>query len=230
MADTYRPLIGVTGPDRYGLISWRFIRFALWRTGARVARLTPAHPEPRETLDGLIVSGGSDIDPWLYAQEPADKGSYDRARDAFESIMIEEALRRHQPLLGICRGAQLLNVRLGGSLNQNLRDRRRYTSNRYTPLPLKGLILRRESRLAGIMDCEYCKINSLHSQGIATLGRELRVAGRDLDGIIQAVEYPGPEFILGVQWHPEYLFYSSRHYRLFSALVAAARRYRTRRD
>jgi putative glutamine amidotransferase len=156
--------------------------------------------------------------------------NYDTERDAFESFVIDDALDRGLPVLGICRGAQLLNVRLGGSLYQELRSLRRHTSNRWTVLPLKTLRVQRGSRLHTLLGTELTRINSLHNQGMERLGRGLRLAGRDLDGIVQAVEAPARDFLMGVQWHPEFLLYSRRQRRLFRALVDAARAVRARRE
>jgi putative glutamine amidotransferase len=132
-------------------------------------------------------------------------------------------LARQRPLLGICRGAQLLNVRRGGSLFQELRSRRKQTSNRWTIFPLKTLLIEANTALHERFGCARCRINSLHNQGIDRLGENLRIAGRDLDGIVQAVEDPDADYVVGVQWHPEFLLYLSRQRRLFRDLITAAR-------
>jgi putative glutamine amidotransferase len=170
-----------------------------------------------------VITGGHDVDPVLYAEAPQVRARYDKERDAFESITIDDALAQDLPLLGICRGAQLLNVRTGGTLHQELRSRRRNTSNRWTVLPLKTLIVEPGSQLHGLLGATRARINSLHNQGIDRLGAGLRRVGRDLDGIIQAIEHPGRRFVLGVQWHPEFLLFDHRQRRLFAALVEAAR-------
>ena len=220
------PLIAVTGPRR-GALALRFlVALALRLAGGRPLHLDPERNARPEPLDGVVITGGHDIEPVLYAAAPQVKGRYDKARDAFESFIIDEALEQGLPLLGICRGAQLLNVRMGGSLFQELRSRRARTSNRRTLLPLKTLLVEPGTRLHGLFGTERARINSLHSQGIDTLGEGLRISGRDLDGIVQAVEAPEPSFLMGVQWHPELLLFSARQRRLFRALVAAARRQR----
>jgi putative glutamine amidotransferase len=178
-------------------------------------------------VDGVVITGGHDIEPVLYAEPREVESHYDTERDAFESVVIEDALARGLPLLGICRGAQLLNVRLGGSLHQDLRSRRRHTSNRRTVLPLKTLRVEVGTRLCDLLGSDRVRINSLHDQGIHRLGRGLRVSGRDLDDIVQAVEAPRSGYVIGVQWHPEFLIFSARQRRLFAALVEAARGHRT---
>jgi putative glutamine amidotransferase len=217
-----RPLIAVTGPRRGGVAPRRLVHVAVLLAGGRVVHLTPARPESPESYQGVIVTGGHDIEPVLYAQESEIHPRYDPERDAFESRVIDGALQRRLPLLGICRGAQLLNVRLGGNLHQELRSLRQRTSNRWTILPLKTLIAEPGSRLNGLLGASHARINSLHNQGIDHLGRGLTVSGRDLDGIVQAVENPRWDFLIGVQWHPEFLLFSSRQRRLFAALVSAA--------
>ncbi|AGA92168.1 putative glutamine amidotransferase [Thioflavicoccus mobilis 8321] len=219
-----RPLIAVTGPRRGGRAPRFFVALALRLAGGRPLQVGPGRSAWPAGIRGLIVTGGHDVEPVLYAEAPEVMGRYDKERDAFESFMIDEALARDLPILGICRGAQLLNVRLGGNLFQELRSRRRRTSNQRTVLPLKTLLVEEGTQLHRLLGRERTHINSLHNQGIDRLGPGLAVSGRDLDGIVQAVEAPGHDFRLGVQWHPEFLFYSGRQRRLFRALVAAARR------
>lgn len=199
------------------------MHWAIRWAGGRAAFLSPARPDPPESLDGLVVTGGHDIDPVLYAEPPEVIPRYDTERDAFESLLIEAAFAQDLPVLGICRGAQLLNVRLGGSLRQDLRPHRIRTSNRRTILPLKTLYVEPDSLLRQLVGTGRLRINSLHNQGIARLGKGLRVSGRDLDNIVQAVEGTGRRFLLGVQWHPEFLLLDARQRALFRGLVDAAR-------
>jgi len=217
-----RPLIGVTGPRR-GAWGPRFcVHLALLVSGGRPVHLRPGDPLDTVQLDGVVITGGHDVEPVLYKAAAEVEGKYDPERDTFEAGIISHALQDRIPLLGICRGAQLLNVQLGGSLIQDLRKHRRLTSNRRTLLPLKTLCLEQDSRLAALLGTDTLKINSLHKQSIDHLGAGLRVSGRDLDAIVQAVEHPEHEFLFGVQWHPEFLAYLPRQRRLFRDLVSAA--------
>jgi putative glutamine amidotransferase len=204
------------------------VHLALLLSGGRPAHLRPGDPLDTAALDGVVITGGHDVEPVLYKAAAEVEGRYDPDRDAFESRIIDHALQDRTPLLGICRGAQLLNVRLGGSLFQDLRRHRRMTSNRRTLLPLKTLCLERGTRLAAWLQTDRTRINSLHNQSIDRLGTGLRIAGRDLDDIVQAVEHPERPFLLGVQWHPEFLAYLPRQFRLFRHLVCAAREYAAR--
>ena len=212
-----RPLIGVTGPRRGAWGPRAFAHLALWMSGAAVRHLRPGDPLDTGELDGVVIGGGHDVEPVLYKAVEEVEGRYDAERDAFESRIIDCALVDRTPLLGICRGAQLLNVRLGGSLHQDLRRHRRRTSHRRTLLPLKTLLLEEGSQLRRLLGAGPLRINSLHQQSIDRLGEGLLISGRDLDDIVQAVEYPQRRFLVGVQWHPEFLLYIGAQRRLFRA-------------
>ena len=218
-----RPLIGITGPTRQAIGPRSLVAMAIRLYGGRPLQLHPGQQVEDFPLQGIVITGGHDIDPVLYAAEPEVHPHHDKERDRFESAAIAYALKHHLPLLGICRGAQLLNVIRGGSLFQDLRPHRRETSHRRTILPVKTLLLEPHSRLASWMNCRQCHINSLHDQAIDRLGEGLVVAACDRDGIVQAVEDPRHPFLLGVQWHPEFLPYLPRHLGLFGALVRVAR-------
>lgn len=218
----HAPVIAITGPARRAMMPRLLVSLMLRLYGARPLQLRPGDDFDHLSFDAVVITGGHDIDPVLYAAKPEVIPRYDRERDEFESRVIDLALEHALPLLGICRGAQLLNARRGGSLFQELKNMRRETSNRWTILPLKTLLVDSD-RLASLMGGRRCRINSLHNQGIDRLGEGLQVSGRDLDGIIQGIEDPAATFLLGVQWHPEFLIYQARQRRLFRALVEAAR-------
>lgn len=213
----------MTGPERGAFGPRVCVAAGLRLCGARPVQLRPSDPTVTEGLDGVVVTGGHDIEPVLYAQAAEVEGRYDRERDAFESALIRAALQRDLPILGICRGAQLLNVCLGGTLEPDLRKRRRHTSNRRTIFPLKTLLVEAGANLGRVLGGTRLRINSLHHQAIERTGDGLDVAGRDLDGIVQAVEAPERTWTVGVQWHPEFLLYLRAQRRLFAGLVEAAR-------
>lgn len=218
-----KPVIAITGPAR-GAAGPRFlVAWAIRHYGGVPLQLRPGDEEHKHDYDGVVITGGHDIDPVLYAAEPEVKPRYDSARDRLETATIDHALSQGLPLLGICRGAQLLNVRCGGNLFQDLRSRRKLTSNRRTLLPLKTLCLAPDSHLARLLGVERGKINSLHNQAIDQVGDGLVISARDLDHIPQAIEAPGRSFVIGVQWHPEFLLFLQRQRRLFQALVSAAK-------
>lgn len=227
-----KPVIAITGPTKgaFGprlLISWA-VRFY----GGKPLQLRPGDEHQGYDYDGVIISGGHDVEPVLYAAEPEVEPKYDSARDAFEMKIINDSLQRKLPLLGICRGAQLLNVCRGGSLFQQLHLHRKKTSNRWTFLPLKTLYKSEMSEasyslLVSLTGSKTTKINSLHNQGIDRVGDDLIVTGRDADEIVQTIEDPALPFVLGVQWHPEFLLYMKSHRSIFKALVQCAKKQQT---
>ncbi|WP_421718212.1 gamma-glutamyl-gamma-aminobutyrate hydrolase family protein [Algiphilus sp.] len=226
---TGRPLINITGGDSRLPWGWWFARAAVCAHGGTPLRITPTRPHNARTLDGLIVGGGDDIDPALYSGDDSGAPAADPARDRLELALLQQALDSGVPIIGICRGAQLLNVALGGSLYPDIRQRRRYTSNRRSVLPSKKAALRRGSRLARILGRNPVPINSLHHQAVHRLGRGLRTVARDADGITQGIECRGSSLIIGVQWHPEYLPQQRAQRRLIGLLVRRARRHRQQR-
>jgi len=155
---------------------------------------------------GLLLTGGSDVDPSLYGESPSPETEPpDPDRDAAEGALIDEALARDLPLLAICRGMQILNVHLGGSLIQHLPTAARHV--RRTPdksLPAHRVAIESDTLLASIARSEYWEVNSRHHQAVARMAPGLRVCARDPeDGTIEAVELPLRRFVLAVQWHPE---------------------------
>ncbi len=214
-----KPVVGVTGNAKWWSPSWFSIRFAVWLAGGTARRISVRHPWPISKIDALIVSGGDDIHPSLYGEEEAPKAHYDPDRDAMEQAHIAWALKHQLPMLGICRGTQLINVSLGGSLHIDIRAKRKLTSNRGTVLPRKTAALRASSCLASVTRASRLRINSLHHQAIDQLGEGIRIVARDLDGFVQAIEPAEHCHWLGVQWHPEYLLYRPQQRRLFKWLV-----------
>ncbi|MDQ2075934.1 gamma-glutamyl-gamma-aminobutyrate hydrolase family protein [Marinimicrobium sp. ABcell2] len=214
-----RPVIAITGPEKGAFGPRSTVALAVWLYGGKPLQIRPSQIDETFDYQGVVVTGGHDIDPVLYAAEPEVEPRYDRARDALEARVIKDALARGLPLLGICRGAQLLNASLGGSLFQDLRPHRDKTSHRRTLLPLKTLQVVRGSGLERLFGAGTCRINSLHNQAIDRVGANLVITGRDLDGIVQSVEDPDQGFLVGVQWHPEFLLFMRRHRGLFKALL-----------
>lgn len=216
-----RPLVGVTGPDRPWSPGWWCAAHALWRAGGRPVRLTAARPESPAPLDAVIIGGGDDISPALYRAPENPARRLDPARDAFELRVLDTALARGLPILGICRGAQLLNVVHGGTLHADIRTRRRHPPHRATLRARRPVAVRHDSRLATILGARRIRVNSLHRQAVRGLGRGLRAVARDRDNIVQAIEAADGGPVMGVQWHPEYLFLRRDQARLFAALVTA---------
>jgi putative glutamine amidotransferase len=146
----------------------------------------------------------------------------DPARDALELALVARAEAAGLPVLGICRGAQLLNIHAGGTLHQDLSGFYIEQPNRWTVFPRKAIEVAPVSRLHATIGRTQCEVNSLHRQAVDALGDELAVVARDARGVVQAIEHPARRFWIGVQWHPEYLPQVPEQRRLFAALVAAA--------
>lgn len=218
-----RPRVGVTGVSRRWSPGWWCTALALRLAGAQPERISVRHPPSGQRLQALIIGGGDDISPEHYNGDLQAKVKVDPERDQLEIEWIRRALQDELPLLGICRGAQLINVVLGGSLHQDIRPLRKHTHNRPGLLPTKKVRLEPDSRLAEICGTTHLRVNSLHHQAVKEPGVDVRVVGRDLDNITQAVESSTGRSIFGVQWHPEYLFYLPSHFALFRWLVTNAR-------
>lgn len=217
-----RPCIGVTGNAKRFSPSWHALCLSLRLAGATPVRISVANRHPAEHLDGVIVSGGDDIHPGLYGSEELPDKEYDHGRDELEQGYIRFALDEGLPLMGICRGYQLINVMLGGSLHLDIRKMRANTSNFSTILPRKTVLLQPDSFLAELTGTQRLRVNSLHYQAVDRVADDLRVMGRDLDEFVQVLEHHEGAPILGVQWHPEYLFYLPRQLRIFRWLVERA--------
>ncbi len=173
-------------------------------------------------LDGLVITGGGDIDPARYGQSPHPRTDQPGAdRDAWEFALLGAALDRKLPVLGICRGAQALNVALGGTLHQHLPDVTGRGGHQLGNAEFATLAVRTVpgTRLAALVG-ESAHAKCSHHQAIDKVGDGLVVSAWDSDGVVEAVELPGDRFTLAVQWHPEE---SLDDLRLFTATVDAAR-------
>ena len=202
--------------------SWWCLSTAMRLAGASPVRISVRHTPEEERVSALIVSGGNDIGPELYGSQEAPRAQIDPERDALEIRWIEGALTRGIPLLGICRGAQLINAVLGGTLHHDVRPLRSRTNNRPGLLPTKQVALEPNSRVSLICKRNRLRVNSLHHQAIDRPGSDLNVVGRDLDDFCQVIEASDGRPIVGVQWHPEYLFYLPAQFALFRWLLRQA--------
>ncbi len=245
-----RPRIGVTGPDRGGDAAWWATRLALARSGARAVRVTPSRRiDDPDDLDGLVLGGGADVDPRLYgdaAPLPLPKSEttknrvwarvihivrrlrmakertgLDHARDEMETTLLARMLEAKKPVLGICRGAQLINVVLGGSLFRELSTFYAERPNPRGVLPRKSVIVEPESRLFDLVGRTHLRVNALHRQAIKEIAPTLARVAVEENGVTQAVE-GRRGFVLGVQWHPEYMPQSRPQSRIFEGFVAVA--------
>jgi len=217
-----RPEIAVTTSRRSGWRIFPLVALNVWLAGGRARRWTTRGDVDVAAVDGVIIGGGDDISPDLYGGQLVASARLDPDRDAMERAIVAACFEAGKPVLGICRGSQMLNVALGGTLHQDAYEVYRDSRRHRTILPRKDVQVEPGTRLAAIAGEAPMRVNALHSQAVDTLGRDLRVAARDPGGMVQAVERLREPFALGVQWHPEHLFYARRQRRLFAALVAAA--------
>ncbi|MFF5252082.1 gamma-glutamyl-gamma-aminobutyrate hydrolase family protein [Streptomyces leeuwenhoekii] len=223
-----RPLIGVStyleSGARWGV--WELEAALLpagyprlvQRAGGLAVMLPPDAPEHAAAavarLDGLVIAGGPDVEPSRYGAAPGPRtGPPDRARDAWELALIEAAWARGVPLLGICRGMQLLNVALGGTLVQHLDGHAGGPGvfGRHPVRPVPG------TRYAAVVP-EETSVPAYHHQAVDRLGAGLVASAHAADGTVEAVELPSGPWVLGVQWHPE----MGEDVRVVRALVEAA--------
>ncbi|MGC4189648.1 MAG: gamma-glutamyl-gamma-aminobutyrate hydrolase family protein [Thermomicrobiales bacterium] len=239
----HKPIIGITAtPSEDVFDHGTFRRYAVANTYVNAVRAAGGIPvilPPGEidlqaildTVDGLIFSGGSDIDPAIYGDTDVHEKTYgiDPERDAYELALMNLAYTQDKPFLGICRGIQTMNVALGGTLIQDVPSAvgtdiehrqqalgKSITDTSHTVTVTEGTIL------ADILDDTAVEANSFHHQSVGTPASNVDVIATSADGVIEAIVAPDRHFALGVQWHPEMLAAGhAEHLALFRALVAA---------
>ena len=245
-----RPLIGVTTsevrlgyraeplpegdpPQREMALGMVYVRAVELAGGIPVVLPPLGHDAIAPLLDrlsGVCLSGGPDLDPQGYGEGPHSQlGPTEPDLDAFELAVARFADARGIPLVGICRGAQALNVARGGTLHQHLPElaegsieHRQVARARESTHRVR---IAHGSRLARVMGVDEAEVNSFHHQAVHRLGRGLRAVAWSPDGIVEGIEGAGPQLYLGVQWHAESLVESPEHLALFGALVEAADRF-----
>jgi putative glutamine amidotransferase len=235
-----RPVIGITTyltlarfgvwEDDAALIPAAYVQ-AVEAAGGRALLVPPSMEgidETLDALDGLLFSGGSDLDPELYGQEAhAETDGVVPERDRAEIALLQAALERDMPVLAVCRGSQVLNVARGGDLVQHLPDVVGDEKHKHTPgvFADHDVDLVSGTRVQQILG-DHAPVKSHHHQGYGQLGEGLREAARAYDGTIEALEDPSRRFALGVLWHPE----AGEDFALFETLVEEARAYHEARE
>ena len=234
-----RPVIGITSYAQEA--SWGVWKLpaaliplayvdAVERAGGRAVVIPPSGEAVHETLDvldGVIFSGGADVDPAMYGAEAHPETDEPQAhRDSGELALLNAALERDMPVLAICRGFQLLNVARGGDLVQHLpeevgTDDHKQIPGEFAEHPVE---VKDGTRIAGLVDVES-HVTSHHHQAIGRIGDGLVETAWAADGTLEAFEDPEKRFVVGVQWHPE----AADDHALFEALVSEARAYRAER-
>jgi len=248
-----KPCIGVTAPAKGGFGSWLFTRLVLAMYGAKAVKITTRQPVDVQAYQGFVIAGGADIDPRLYGKElkeewdtmarfslkawlllplvlvvrvfssDTNSRNVDKERDALELEIIAHAFKYRVPLLGICRGMQLMNIYRKGTLHQEIKDFYVESPHLTTLLPRKTIYIDANSALYGILGHERYRVNSLHHQSIDRLGEGLRKVAWEANGIVQAIEAPEHPLFIGLQWHPEYLLQFAPQRAFFFRLVTLAK-------
>lgn len=226
-----RPVIGITTyaeETRFGLqdtfaavLPLSYVH-AVHTSGGRAVLIAPDDPDIDilDRIDGIVFAGGSDVDPSLYGEKPHPTTNVKPERDAAEMLLLRAAVAADLPLLGICRGMQLMTVAYGGLLHQHLPDVLGHHNHRPVTGPKFGehpVRFAAGSRCQAILG-DSVIVNSFHHQGLADPGRLTPTGWSPEDGLIESVEDPERSFAIGVQWHPE----DTTDFRLFAAHVSAA--------
>jgi putative glutamine amidotransferase len=185
--------------------------------------------ELRELFDGVLIIGGADIDPSYYGGRPHASVELDGPeRDELEIAIVKAAAETDWPVFGICRGLQVMNVALGGTLYTDIPDqlpgalKHNRDTKRERDLLAHSVTVTRGAQISSILGEGELKVNSLHHQGIRLLGERLLATSTAPDGLVESIEVPGHPFALGVQWHPECLPDSEPMQHLFTEFVAQA--------
>ena len=209
--DDYADCLEAAGAD------WEALDLADWQPDTRI-----------EDYDGLVISGGVDIDPACYGEAPSSYVSdTNAARDEFETALLQDALERDLPVLGVCRGHQLLNVAHGGSLLQHIAEREPHRARSGEDGAIDSgwheVALAEGSLLAGLFDVPSLRVNSRHHQAVTLdrLAPGLRVAATTPDGVVEALERPDRRWVVSVQWHPERKEDGASQRPIFEAFVEA---------
>ena len=209
----------------------KYLRYLNWlsQAGAEAVPVTSLSAFNPKAFAGALFTGGEDVDPRLYGETPQKNLRHplhvSRDRDEFELGVLQRVLPKGIPVLGICRGLQLLNIALGGSLYQDL-ETALDTPVRHRKYPNQDaehvVFLEWGTRLFALLGRRSIRVNSAHHQGIKKLGKGLRVAARSEDRVIEGIELPDHPFFIGVQWHPE-RYPSPASRKLVEAFVQATR-------
>jgi putative glutamine amidotransferase len=231
-----RPVVGITC-----LVAWKeerqqqnetYIQAVLKAGGTPLllpaVTATEVIEEHAQLVDALLVAGGPDIDPRSFGEQPIPSlGSVNPLMDTYEVLLIRRVLELDKPLLGICRGEQVLNVVAGGTLHQDLRTampnvlKHRQDAARWFPTHEVDIVP--GTQLADILQTKRIAVNTFHHQAVAAVAPGFVAAAHAPDGVIEAIESTKHRFVLGVQWHPEGMWNQKKNFdELFAEFVRAA--------
>lgn len=223
----FRPVIGITTPNKRFHAAYQFIKFSVWLCGGRPVALKSKASLDRDDIQGLVLGGGTDVFPGLYQSDPKQNYFYDHDRDTLELAWLDRAEERDIPVFAICRGAQMINVRHKGTLHL---DVSKAYENAIYPRSLirkmffrKGINIKDNSLFQKLTGKRYLRVNSMHTQSIDKVGKPLIVTAQEENQVVQAVERHDKSFYFGVQFHPEFMIYRPSMRALFRGLIDEAK-------
>lgn len=223
---THKPTIGITKPDRKDRLAYLAICMAVKLAGGVPLKIEPSSDYESHDIQGLILGGGKDVFPELYKEASDPEYQYDHDRDQMEIHWARKALDGNIPTLGICRGAQLMNIVCGGTLHKSVREA--YEDAKYPDGLLHHMFYRKKAfiientLLHTILGRKSLSVNSIHKQAIAVLGENLVINAQEINTVVQGMAHKKHPFFLGIQFHPEFLIHRKMFRDIFSALVIAA--------
>ncbi len=226
-----KPLIGIT--PSFSSISQRFFLNGEYLEGIKKAGGMPFIipylknniKEIITKIDGILLTGGGDVLPKFFKEEPQSTKLAFPERDIFEIKLVKECFKKKIPVLGICRGSQVMNVAMGGSLIQDIKGKIEHYQSAPAKEPTHWIMIEKESILYEVLNKEKIMVNSFHHQAIKKVGKNLFVSARAKDGIIEAIESKEHPFFIGVQFHIEYLIEKNRRFlNLFKLFISKAKR------
>ena len=230
-----KPIIGISPNYSYDKKEYSLHEdyvLAIEKAGGCPIVLLP-HQDLPEFLDGLMLTGGGDIDPLLFGEEPLHQsGEINPLRDAYEMRICQEALDKNLPMLGICRGMQVMNIVTGGGIYQDIGVQAGTTLKHIQQAPRSygthSIFVEDNTLLTDLWENKRTIVNTLHHQSCSKLGEGFIASARSADGLIEAIEHTGSLFAVGVQWHPEAMKTEEMGL-LFNAFLKAAATYKTNR-
>ena len=221
-----KALIGITVPLQGGWLARQLMKLAVRIAGGKPVMITVNNTDHIKAVDGLILGGGTDIFPMRFQTAPKPEYVYDEPRDEMEIAWLKKAEAENLPVLGVCRGAQMMNVLRGGSLHMQVSEAyedAHYPSDRLVRIFYRKMITIDEgSLLSRLLQRHETTVNSMHKQSIYRLGENLNITAKERNGVVQAIEDPSRAYFLGVQFHPEFLIYRASVRRIFRKLVELA--------
>lgn len=222
----HKPRIAVTRSESRDYITYYAIRLILTLLGAKTILITTRNKHLSEELDGLIIGGGVDITPSYYQAKPKPNYPYELERDKLEFDWLKKAESANIPVLGICRGSQIINIHRGGTLHLDIS--KAYEKAQYPTSLIAKIAYRKrmypikDSLIYNIVKDKKVKVNSIHTQGINEVGKNLIITAQEKNKVVQVIEDPSRLFYMGVQFHPELMTYHKYHRGIFKAFLKSA--------